>query len=181
MLSNQSLDIKSYLKQELIDVALALFKKFDKGAKGSIEAKDLGTMLRLLDFNPTERELREMIDKLEEDPSNPTGLITKEGFLVCVAKKAKEPDTIEELINCFKLFDREGSGCIEEKDLRFILCKMGDGLTDDEMDNLMKEAVTSFVDVVNDVKLIRYVDFALYLKDMYVPPKEEVKPKPGKK
>ena len=180
MLSNQSLDIKSYLKQEVIDVALNLFKKFDKGAKGYVEAKDLGTMLRLLEFNPTERELRDMIDKLEEDPLNPKGMITRDAFLVCVAKKSRDPDTIDELIQSFKLFDRDGSGYIEEKDLRFILCKMGDGLTDEEIDNFMKEASTMFVTINNDVKFVKYADFALYLKDMYVPPEDD-DPKKNKK
>src|SRR5690349_4109836 len=91
-LSHQSYDIKSYIKQEIVDVALALFKRFDKGAKGYVESKDLGNMLRLLDFNPTDRELREMVDKLEDDPNNPKGQITKEGFLVCVARKARDTD-----------------------------------------------------------------------------------------
>lgn len=185
MLSNQSIDIKTYLKQEVIDVALNLFKKFDKGAKGFIEAKDLGIMLRLMEYNPTEKELREMIDLLEEDPSNPKGIITRDGFLLCLAKKSRDPDTIEELIKCFKIFDKENTGMIEEKDLRFILCKMGEGMTDEEMDNLMKEASTSFIQIVNDLKFIKYTDFALYLKDMYVPPEDDAskkqKGKPGKK
>jgi len=179
MIANQMFDVKSYLKQEMIDVSLALFKKFDKGNTGFIESKDLGNMLRLLEFNPTERELRDMIDKLEEDPTNPKGQISKEGFLVCVCKKSRDPDTIDELLNAFKLFDKEGTGLLEEKELRFILQKMNwnsgegtinDGLADDEMDNFMKEASTMFVQVINDTKFIKYTDFALYLLDMYKPP-----------
>lgn len=181
MIANQMFDVKSYLKQEMIDVSLAIFKKFDKGNSGFIDSKDLGNMLRLLDFNPTERELRDMIDKLEEDPLNPKGQFTKEGFLVCVSKKSRDPDTIDELLNAFKLFDKEGTGLLEEKELRFILQKMSwssgegtvnDGLTDDEMDNFMKEASTMFVQVINDTKFIKYTDFALYLMDMYKPPEE---------
>lgn len=177
---NKTYDIKSYIKQELIDVALALFKKFDKGGKGWVEAKDLGNMLRLLEFNPTDTELKDMVDKLEEDPSNPKGQITKDGFLTCIARKARDSDTIDELMQCFKLFDTEGRGMIEEKTLRYVLCKMGSGLTEDEMDNLMKEASTMFVQVINDVKYVKYSDFALYLKDMYVPP-EDNDPKNKKK
>ena len=54
---------------------------------------------------------------------NPKGQITKEGFLVCVCKKSRDPDTIDELLNAFKLFDKEGTGLLEEKELRFILQK----------------------------------------------------------
>ena len=57
---------------------------------------------------------------------------------------------------------------------------MGDGLTDEEIDNFMKEASTMFVTINNDVKFVKYADFALYLKDMYVPPEDD-DPKKNKK
>jgi calmodulin len=167
-----NLNIKSYIKQELIDLALQLFKKFDKGNKGYVEGKDLGAMLRLLEYNPTDRELKEMIAKLEDDPNNPKGIITKDGFLTCIAKKERDTDSIDELIQCFKIFDTEGKGLIEEKVLRYVLCKMGDGLTEDEMDNMIKEA-TPFIQVINDLKFIKYNEFALFLKDLYKPPPVE--------
>jgi Ca2+-binding EF-hand superfamily protein len=181
-LSLQSLDIKKYVKQEVIDVAMAIFKKFDKGAKGWIETKDLGTMLRILEYNPTDRELKDMIDKLEEDPNNVKGQISREGFLACIARKSRDTDTIDEFLNSFKVFDPEGKGLIEEKIMRFILCKMGENnLLDEEMDLMVKEAANGdFISVVNDVKYIRYADFALFIKDMYVPPVKVNEEKKGK-
>jgi calmodulin len=177
-MNSYSLNIKSYIKQELIDVSLALFKKFDKTNSGFIQPKDLGTMLRLLGFNPTEKDLRDMVDKLEDDPMNPKG-ITREGFLTCVARKERDTDSIDELTQSFKIFDPEGKGLIEEKRLRFVLCKTGDGLTDEEMDNLMKEAIP-FTQVLNDIKFIKYTEFALFLKDLYQPPPAEDPKKKGK-
>ncbi len=110
------LTLRNYTKQELIDVVLLLWKKFDKSNTGFIQVKDLGTMLRLLDYNPTERDLKEMIEKLEsEEPSAPKGMISKDGFFSCVARKERDSDSIEEFIECFKLFDPQGTGLIEEK------------------------------------------------------------------
>ena len=73
------LNLKNYVKQELIDVCLLLWKKFDKQNTGYIDEKDLVTMLRLLDYNPTEREIIEMKDKLKsDDPKAPQDKISKE-------------------------------------------------------------------------------------------------------
>jgi calmodulin len=160
-------NIKAYLPQEYIDVAGNVFKKFDKGAKGAIETKDLGTMLRIMGFNPTELEVWKMIYSLEEDISQPKGLMTKEGFLVCVAQKKRDTDTYEELLNAFKVFDPENKGVIEEKYLRYILCKLGErGLTDEEMDLFMKEANQNCVLIQDDTKFIKYPEFAKHLKDL---------------
>ena len=70
---------------------------------------------------------------------------------------------------------------IEEKTLRYIMCNMGDALTTDEMDNLMKEATNNqFTEIVNEVTYIKYENFAKYLKDLYKPPPKE-DPKKKKK
>lgn len=174
-------NIKTYLKQEFIDLCLTLFKKFDKEGKGYVLPANLPIMLRLLEFNPTEREIKDMLDKLEEDPNIPKGQITREGFLSCVARKQRDNDSIEELIQCFKLFDPENKGVIEEKVIRYVLSKTGDCLSDLEMDNFMEGAVT-FTTLVNDLKYIKYVEYALFLKDLYKPPPaEDPKKKKGKK
>jgi calmodulin len=174
-LSTQSLEIKSYLKQELIDVAINLFKKFDKGKKNAVLVKDLGTMMRLLGYNPTEKEIKEMVFKLDADG---TGFFTKEAFMACLARKERDSDTIQELTSAFKVFDKENTGKIEEKYLRYILCKIGSGLTDEEIDTLLKEATgMEFVEVINDVKFVKYENLALYMKGLYNPPDEDPKNK----
>lgn len=177
------LNLKNYVKQELIDVCLLLWKKFDKQNTGYIDEKDLVTMLRLLDYNPTEREIIEMKDKLKsDDPKAPQDKISKEGFFACVARKERDTDSIEEFLNCFKIFDPNNTGMIEEKTLRYIMCNMGDALSNDEIDNLMKEATNNqFTEIVNEVTYIKYENFAKYLKDLYKPPPKEDPKKKKKK
>ncbi len=163
------MNLKTYVKQELIDIINQLWKKFDKEGKGFISEKDLGTMLRLLDYNPTEKQLKTMKSNLEEDPNNPKGIISKEGFLSCVAIMERETNGFEELLDCLKVFDRENKGVIEEKILRYILSKIGDCLSNEEMDALMKDA-TPFTTINNDIKFVNINDLALLLKDKYKPP-----------
>ena len=182
-MNSHMLNLKNYIKQERIDVCLQLWKKFDKQNTGFIAEKDLVTMLRLLDYNPTEKEIIEMKEKLKAaDPKLPEDKISKDGFFACVARKERDTDSIEEFLNCFKIFDPTESGMIEEKTLRYILCNMGDALSNDEMDNLMKEATNNqFTTVVNEVTYITYEKFAMYLKDLYKPPPKEDPKKKKKK
>ncbi len=162
-------NIKTYVKQELLDLINQLWKKFDKEGKGYILEKDLATMLRLLDYNPTEKQLKQMIANLEEDPNQPKGIISKEGFLACVAIKEREANTFEELFDCLKLFDKDNTGMLEEKILRYVLCKTGDLLTNEEMDALLKDCLP-FTTINNDLKFVNINDLALLLKDRYKPP-----------
>ena len=95
------------------------------------------------------------------------------------AQKKRDSDTVDELLRAFKIFDTENKGVIEEKFMRFILCKMGEGLSDEEMDSFMKEASSSFIIIQDDTKYIKYPDFALYLKDQYQPPVVEDRRSPN--
>ncbi len=173
-----NLEIKSYLKQEKIDVALTLYKKYDKGAKNAVLYKDIAIIVRLLDYNPTDRELKEMYELL--DPTA-TGTITKDGLLTILARKARDSDTMEELLAAFRVFDTNNSGKIEEKFLRYVLCKMGSGLTDEEMDLLLKEAtLNEMVEDVDDTKYLKYLEFSEMLKPPKYDPTKPVDGKPGK-
>ena len=183
-LSYHMLNLKNYIKQERIDICNQLWKKFDKGNTGFIHEKDLGTMLRLLEYNPTERELIEMKELLKSvDPQGDPEKISKEGFFSCVARKERDTDSKEELENCFKIWDPQNSGLIEEKLFRYMMCKMGDTFTNEEIDALFKEANNMQLIVVqNEINYLNYKNFIELLKGNYKPPpKDDGKGKKGKR
>ena len=168
-------NLKNYVKQELIEVCNQLWKKFDKGNTGYINEKDLGTMLRLLEYNPTEKELIEMKEMLKSiQPDAPEGKLSKDGFFACVARKERDTDSIEEFLNCLKIWDPNNTGLIEEKLFKYIMCNLGDSLADDEMNNLWKEATNNDLIVVKDeINFISYENFAKFLKGLWTPPPKE--------
>ena len=169
-------NIKNYVPLETIEIAKSLFAKYSKGQQ-YVSSKELITLLRLMNLNPSEKEVENMLKNLTEslDPEETKTQIEFYDFLICVARKKRESDSIGELVASFKLLDKAGLGKIPEPVLRFSLCKKGEAFTNEEMDSFLKEAA-QFITVENDVKYLNYLDYALFLKDMYVP-KEEIDPK----
>merc|ERR1712226_1151361 len=107
------------------------------GGDGTISTAELGTVMRSLGQNPTAAELQDMINEVDADGS---GTIDFPEFLSLQARKMKDTDTEEELIEAFKVFDRDGSGFISAADLRHIMTNLGEKLTDEEVDEMIREA-----------------------------------------
>ena len=51
-----------------------------------------------------------------------------------------DTDSEEEIGAAFAVFDRDGSGTISTSDFRHIMSNLGERLTDDEMEEMMREA-----------------------------------------
>lgn len=173
-------NIKNFLAPEIIDVCFALFKKFSKDNGQTILVKDFPNMMRLMNLNPTNKELNEMIELFKSEPNEDKTNMSFEEFVICVARKRRESDTIEELMACFRILDKDATGKIPEPTLRYYLCNMADRFENEEIDAFMKEA-TPFVEVINEVKFLNYKDFALFLKDLYQAPVVDPKAAKGGK
>merc|ERR1712186_169640 len=110
------------------------FSLFDKDGDGTITTKELGTVMRSLGQNPTEAELQDMINEVDADGN---GTIDFPEFLSLMARKMKDTDTEEELI---EVFDRDGNGFISAAELRHVMTNLGEKLTDEEVDEMIREA-----------------------------------------
>lgn len=77
-----------------------IFTLFDKDSDGMVGVNELGTMLRALNLNPTEEEVKSL--KQEIDPTN-AGKFDQNSFMTTVVKRGKDTDTLEELIDSFKV------------------------------------------------------------------------------
>merc|ERR1719493_651802 len=52
----------------------------------------------------------------------------------------KDTDTEEELIEAFRVFDKDGNGFISAAGLRHVMTNLGEKLTDEEVDEMIREA-----------------------------------------
>ena len=57
-----------------------------------------------------------------------------------MSNKIKDTDTEEEIREAFRIFDRDGNGLISANELRQIMANLGEKLTDEELDEMMREA-----------------------------------------
>ncbi len=125
------------LTEEQIAEFKEAFSLFDKDGDGTITTKELGTVMRSLGQNPTEAELQDMINEVDADGN---GTIDFPEFLTLMARKMKDTDSEEEILEAFKVFDKDGNGFISAAELRHVMTNLGEKLTDEEVDEMIREA-----------------------------------------
>lgn len=68
------------------------------------------------------------------------GTIEFNEFLRMMAKRQSEVDEQKDITDAFKVFDRNGDGFISASELRHVMTTLGEQLSDDEVENMIKEA-----------------------------------------
>lgn len=61
-------------------------------------------------------------------------------FLTMMARKIKDTDSEEEIREAFRVFDRDDNGYISAAELRHVMTSIGEKLTDEEVDEMIREA-----------------------------------------
>ncbi len=128
------------------------FELFDKDKDGTITAKELANVMKSLNQDPSEQELNEMIAEVDIDGN---GHIDFEEFVNLMNRRSKETDAEEEVINAFKVLDKDGQGTISSTELRHIMTTMGDKLTEDEVDEMIREADFDGNGIINYEEFVR--------------------------
>ncbi|XP_076321606.1 uncharacterized protein LOC143231022 isoform X2 [Tachypleus tridentatus] len=125
----------------LTDEQIAEFREaymlFDKDSDGRITATELGVVMRSLGQKPTEKDLCNMVEMVDQDGN---GTIEFNEFLFMMSKKMKESDREEELREAFRVFDRDGDGYISSAELSHVMINLGEKLTEDDVEDMIKEA-----------------------------------------
>jgi calmodulin len=91
-----------------------------------------------------------MIKEIDTDGN---GTIDFPEFLTMMARKLQDSEGEEEIREAFKVFDKDGTGFISAAELRHVMTNLGEKLTDEEVDEMIREA-----DVDNDGQ-INYDEF----------------------
>ncbi|KAL4637508.1 hypothetical protein ACB092_03G081700 [Castanea dentata] len=113
------------LTEEQIAEFQEVFCLFDKDGDGCITIEELAIAIRSLDQNPTEEELKSMINEVDVDGN---GTIEFGEFLNLMARKMK---------------------------LRHVMMNLGERLTDEEVEQMIKEADLDGDGLVNYEEFVR--------------------------
>ena len=125
------------LTEDKINEFKEAFEIFDKDKDGYITTKELGDIMKNLGQTPSEAELQDMINEVDIDGN---GTIDFKEFLGLMARKMRDNDSEEELIEAFKVFDRDGNGLISNVELQHVMTSLGENVTMDEVEEMIKEA-----------------------------------------
>ncbi|EKD04621.1 hypothetical protein A1Q2_01081 [Trichosporon asahii var. asahii CBS 8904] len=109
------------------------FALFDKKGTGEVPRESLGELLRSLGQNPTQAE----VFALERDIG---ATFNYDQFLQILNRPDgwKPAGTADEFIKGFQVFDKAGNGFIGAGELRYVLTQLGEKMTDEEVDELLK-------------------------------------------
>lgn len=107
---------------------------------GTIELHELQHVMRRLGQNPSEAELIEMISTVDD---NGDMEIDFEEFMMLMRSRIGESDPEKELRDAFRVFDTDNSGSIDKKELKRLMKKLGQTLSEAELDAMMNEVDTN--------------------------------------
>ncbi|KAJ8895211.1 hypothetical protein PR048_000536 [Dryococelus australis] len=85
----------------------------------------------------SETELRDMVNEVDQDGN---GTIEFNEFLQMMSKKMKGAESGEELREAFRVFDKNNDGLISSTELRHVMTNLGEKLSDEEVDDMIREA-----------------------------------------
>ncbi|XP_056427600.1 calmodulin-like protein 4 isoform X2 [Hyla sarda] len=126
------------------------FNLYDKKGKGKIPAQDLLTVMRCLGTCPTPAEVTRhlQVHKIGKD-----GELEFSTFLTIMYRQQKQEDPENEILVAMLMTDRQKKGLIPLAELKAKLCRMGEKLTPEEVDDLFRDAE------VGPDGMVKYEDF----------------------
>lgn len=143
-----------HLTEDKIAEFKEAFEIFDKDRDGFITIKELGEIMKNLGQSPTDAELQDMINEVDIDGN---GNIDFKEFLGLMARKMRDTDTEEELIEAFKVFDRDSNGLISSQELKHVMTSLGEKITDEEVEEMIREADIDGDGYINYEEFVRMI------------------------
>ena len=130
----------------------SFFDKYDSNKDGNVNSIELANILKAIDINASDEEIKEIIAEIDLEGN---GEINFEKFVSIVNRRDKDVDNEEEVLNAFKLFDKEGNGLININDLKHIMLTCGNNFSETEINDLLKEADIDMDGYINYEEFIR--------------------------
>lgn len=114
-----------------------MFKLFDKDGDNTLSTDELSKALKSIGVCLTYKEIQVAIKEITK---NKKGKIEFKEFRDFLVRQYKHKSLEAQARESFRIFDRDGNGTIDRKELKHAMKMLGEDLTDDEVEQMMKEA-----------------------------------------
>ena len=140
------------LSEETKEHYMDAFNMFDTNHDGTINSQKIGELMRKLGKNPTDLELKQIIENIAKPGLKQIGF---DDFVDLMEQKNKESDPEIEIINTFQIFDTDNNGLISKENLFHIIRTFGETLTDEEIQEIITEADVDGDGYINYEEFVR--------------------------
>ena len=152
MNENDSNTDNNSLSEETKADYMDAFNMFDTNHDGTINSQKIGELMRKLGKNPTDLELKQIIENIAKPGLKQIGF---DDFVDLMEQKNKESDPEIEIINTFQIFDIDNNGLISKENLFHIIRTFGETLTDEEIQEIITEADVDGDGYINYEEFVR--------------------------
>ena len=115
-----------------------LFMLYDRDNDGYLNKNEFFSIMKSLELKITNKEIDDMI----KDYIDESGNLPKESFIIILNDKMKSVNTYDEIIESFRVFDRENNGFITVKEMKRLFIMFNTLLSESEYANLMDKAAS---------------------------------------
>ncbi|KAK8961476.1 hypothetical protein KSP40_PGU019278 [Platanthera guangdongensis] len=147
-----------FTEEEMSEFTDAFCLLDKNGDGGSITMEEMNVIMKSIGQSSSNIVLEELVNKFDDDFRLVFDLITEnmEIYTFILQEINKE----DELSEVFKVFDRDQNGFISAAELKTVMISLGEKLTDEEAEQMIKEA-----DLDGDGK-VNYDDFVTTMMSM---------------
>jgi len=109
---------------------------FDYDKDGQITDKEVAAAVRSCGLNPTQAEVKD----IEKDVKANGDKVDVKTLCQFISQRVPNPTTSpDELKDALLVFDKQGTGMVSVYDLKMSLTTLGERITDEELDELIRE------------------------------------------
>lgn len=125
-------------EDKFTDIELEKFKEafifFDRNGDGTMKAEDVGLAMRAMGALVSDGEVKSLLRKYDPDG---TQTIDLNDFIACMAEVVNKEDNPSEIKNGFSVFDKDDNGFLPTEEMRHVLTRIGDPLSQEEITNFL--------------------------------------------
>ncbi|XP_055988992.1 dynein regulatory complex protein 8 [Sorex fumeus] len=150
MAAEKETDVSDTVLAEYQKKIKEAFEVFDHEENGTVDVREIGTIVRSLGCCPSEGELQDLLAEVEEE--EPTGYIRYEKFLPVMIKVLQEkryrPIPEDVLLRAFEVLDPSKRGFLSKDELIKYMTEEGEPFSQEEMEEMLSAAIDPVTNVI---------------------------------